>query len=107
MTDNPEPWRRRWRLPVPSGPSTKLRAVPSTVEGRLEPEVQRHLFSDCPQLPAAFPDAGQRLPQLLVSDVQIALRRLDVGVSEHQLDDADVDAIGQHPAGALVPQIVP
>jgi hypothetical protein len=54
---------------------------------RLQPEVQRHLFSDCLQLPAAFPNARERLPHLLVADVQMALRRLDVGVSEHQLDD--------------------
>jgi hypothetical protein len=57
----------------------------------------RALLSDRLQLPAAFPDAGQRLPQLLVGDVQIALRRLDVGVPEHQPDDADVDAIAQQP----------
>jgi hypothetical protein len=46
-------------------------------------------------------------PQLLVGDVQIPLRRLDVGVSEHRLDDADIDAVGEQPAGALVSQIVP
>ena len=34
-------------------------------------------------------------------------RCLDGRVSEHQLNDADVDGIGQRPAGALVPQIVP
>jgi hypothetical protein len=28
-------------------------------------------------------------------------------VSEHQLDDADVDAVRQEPAGTLVPQVVP
>jgi len=28
-------------------------------------------------------------------------------VSEHQLDDADVDAIRQEPAGALMAQVVP
>ena len=33
------------------------------------------------------------------------MRRLDIGVSEHQ--DADVDPIAQQPAGAFVPQIVP
>jgi len=35
------------------------------------------------------------------------LRRFDVRVSEHQLNDADVHATGQQPAGNLVPQIVP
>ena len=34
------------------------------------------LFSDCRQLPAACPDAGQRFPQLLIGNVQIALRGL-------------------------------
>jgi hypothetical protein len=28
-------------------------------------------------------------------------------VPEHQLDDADVDAVGQQPARAFVPQVVP
>jgi hypothetical protein len=28
---------------------------------------------------------------LFVGDVQVALRRLNAGVSEHQLDDADVE----------------
>jgi hypothetical protein len=28
-------------------------------------------------------------------------------VSEHQLDDANVDAVGEQPAGALVSQVVP
>ena len=31
----------------------------------------------------------------------------DGGVSEHQLDDADVDAVPEEPAGALVAQVVP
>ena len=65
------------------------------------------LFSDGLQLPAAFPHAGQRLPKFLIRDVQVPLRRLDVRVTEHQLDDADVDAVRQEAAGALVPQIVP
>jgi len=28
-------------------------------------------------------------------------------VPEHQMDDADIDAIGQETAGAFVPQVVP
>ena len=28
-------------------------------------------------------------------------------MSEHQLDDANVDAVGEQPAGAFVPQVVP
>ena len=31
---------------------------------------------------------------------------LDIGVAEHQLDRADVDAVGQQAAGAFVTQIV-
>ena len=54
------------------------------------------------ELAAAFPDARHGLAQLLVRDVEVALRLLDVGVTEHQLDRSDVDAVGQQPAGALV-----
>jgi hypothetical protein len=36
-------------------------------------------LSDGLQLPPAFPDAGQRLSQFLIRDVQIALRCLHVG----------------------------
>src|SRR3990170_1858223 len=57
------------------------------------------LFSDCFRLPSALPYAGQRFPQFLIRNVQVALRRLYVGVPEHQLDDADVDAVRQQ-AGA-------
>jgi hypothetical protein len=28
-------------------------------------------------------------------------------VAEHQLDDADVHAVGQEPAGAFVPKVMP
>ena len=35
------------------------------------------------------------------------MRLLNARVSEHQLDDADVDAVGEQPAGALVPKVVP
>jgi len=54
------------------------------------------------ELAAALPDARHGLAQLLVGDVEVALRLLDVGVAEHQLDRSDVDAVGQQPAGALV-----
>jgi hypothetical protein len=66
-----------------------------------------HLLADRPELAAAFPDAGHGFPQFFVRDVQVALRLLDVGMSEHQLNRADVDAVGQKPAGAFVPEIVP
>ena len=58
-------------------------------------------------LTSSFPDAGQCLPQLLIRDVQVALRGPDVGVSEHQLDGSDVDALRQEAAGAFVSQVVP
>jgi hypothetical protein len=35
------------------------------------------------------------------------LRLLNARVAEHQLDDPDVDAIRQQPAGPFVPQVVP
>jgi hypothetical protein len=35
------------------------------------------------------------------------LRLLNAGVAEHQLDDPDVDAIGQEPARAFVSKVVP
>jgi hypothetical protein len=65
--------------------------------------VSDRLLADCLELPAAFPDAGQRLSQFLIGDVEVTLRGLDVGVPEHQLDRADVDPIGQEPARAFVP----
>jgi hypothetical protein len=54
-----------------------------------------------------FPDAGHRFTQFFVGHVQVALRLLDVGVAEHQLDRTDVDAVGQKPASALVTQVMP
>jgi hypothetical protein len=74
---------------------------------RLQPDLPSALLSDCLQLPAAFPDAGQCLPQFLVRDVEVPLCGLDVGVPEHQLDGADIDAVRQEAAGAFVTQIVP
>jgi hypothetical protein len=35
------------------------------------------------------------------------LRLLNAGVAEHQLDHADVYAVGQQAAGPLVPEVVP
>jgi len=42
-------------------------------------------------LPAHF----QSSPEFFVGHVQVALRLLDAGVSEQQLNDADVDAVGE------------
>jgi hypothetical protein len=47
------------------------------------------------QLAATFPNPGHRFPQFLVRDVEVALSLLNVGVTEHQLDDADVYAVRQ------------
>jgi hypothetical protein len=35
------------------------------------------------------------------------LSLLDIGVPQHQLNRADVDAVGQEAAGAFGPQVVP
>src|SRR5712691_10117675 len=59
------------------------------------------------QLAASFPYSRHRFPKFFVRDVQVALRLLDVGVTEDQLDIANVDAVRQEAAGAFVPQIVP
>src|SRR5258705_9034577 len=53
------------------------------------------------------PTHFQASPELFVRDVQVALRLLNARVAEHQLNDADVDAVREQPAGALVPQVVP
>jgi hypothetical protein len=49
----------------------------------------------------------QSSSEFFVRHVQIALRLLNAGVSEHQLDDPDVHAIGQEATRAFVPQVVP
>ena len=41
------------------------------------------------QLTAPFPYSRHRFPKFFVGDVQVALRLLDVGVAEHQLDQMD------------------
>jgi hypothetical protein len=48
-----------------------------------------------PQGPTSLPTHLQPLPQFFVGHVQVALRLLEAGVPEHQLDDADVHAIGE------------
>jgi hypothetical protein len=65
------------------------------------------LLTDRLQSPAPLPYAGHCFPQLLIRDVEIALRLLDVRVTQHQLNRTDVDAVGQEAAGAFVPQVVP
>jgi hypothetical protein len=49
----------------------------------------------------------QSSPEFLVGHVQVALCLLNARVAEHQLDDADVDAIREQSTRALVAQIVP
>ena len=46
-------------------------------------------------------------PQFFVGYVQVALRLLNAGMAEHQLDDADVDAVREESTRAFVPQVVP
>jgi hypothetical protein len=45
----------------------------------------------------------QPSPHFLVGHVQVAFRLLDAGVSEHQLNDPDVDAVREQAARAFVP----
>jgi hypothetical protein len=49
----------------------------------------------------------QSSPEFLGRYVQVTVRLLDARVPQHQLDDADVDAVGEQPAGAFLPQVVP
>jgi hypothetical protein len=71
---------------------------------RLQPDPS---MANRPQLTSALPDSGHRFSELLANDVQVPLRLLDVGMPDDQLNRADVDAVGQEPASALVTQIVP
>jgi hypothetical protein len=41
-----------------------------------------------------IPAHPQSSPEFLVRDVQVPLRLHDARVSEHQLDDANIDAVG-------------
>jgi len=52
---------------------------------------------DDPKCSCALPAHLKSLPQFLVGDVQVALGLLHARVAEHQLDDADVDAVGKQP----------
>src|SRR5215813_11041465 len=83
------------------------RLASSEWRGPLHPAPLRALLTDGFQLPPALPDAGRRLSEFLVRDVEVSLRLLDVGVAEHQLNRADVDTIAQESTRALVSQIVP
>jgi hypothetical protein len=71
-----------------------------SVEGEIH--LRALLLADRPKLAAALPNPGHRLPQFLVSDVQVALRLLDVGMAEHQLDRADVHAVCEEPRSSFV-----
>jgi hypothetical protein len=64
-------------------------------------------LTDRPELAAAFPHSGHRLPELFIGDVQVPLRLLDVGMAEHQLDRADVHVLREEATRALVTQVVP
>jgi hypothetical protein len=55
------------------------------------------------EVSTALPDAGQRRAQLLIGDVEVSLRLLDVGTAEHRLDRADADEAGRQLTGR-VPQ---
>ena len=57
--------------------------------------------------PSFFQLTSSPLLHFLVRHVQVALRLLNARVAEHQLDDADVDAVRQQAARAFVPQVVP
>jgi hypothetical protein len=48
----------------------------------------------------------QSSSEFLVGHIQVALRLLNAGVSEHMLNDADVHAVSQQAACTLVPEIV-
>jgi hypothetical protein len=49
----------------------------------------------------------QSSPEFLIRYVQVSLRLLNARVAEHQLDDADVDAVSQQSACTFVPEVVP
>ena len=54
-----------------------------------------------------FQLTSRAFAQLLIGHVQITLRLLNAGVPKHQLNDADVHAVSQEAARALVTQVVP
>src|ERR1700720_4469807 len=67
----------------------------------------RLLSRQSQQSAAVVPAHLQSLPEFLVRHVQVALRLLHARVSEHQLNDPDVDAIREESTRAFVPQVVP
>jgi hypothetical protein len=54
-----------------------------------------------------FPAHLQPSPEFLVRHVEVSLRLLDARVSEHQLNDSNVDTVREQSTSALVTQIVP
>jgi hypothetical protein len=64
-------------------------------------------LADRPELAATLPHTRHSFPQLFVRDVQIPLRLFDVGMAEHQLNGADVYAIGEEATRSFVAQVMP
>ena len=77
--------------------------------GDTRSEKQGRSASRCQAKRSAFvvPAHLQPSPEFFVGHVQVALRLLGAGMAQHQLDDADVDAIREEPTRALVPEVVP
>jgi hypothetical protein len=50
---------------------------------------------DKPKGASPLPAHLQPSPQFIVGHIQVALRLVHARVAEHQLDDADVDAVGE------------
>ena len=65
------------------------------------------LLTDRSEPPAALPYPRHSFPQLLVRDVEIPLRLLDIRVTEHQLNRADVHVLRQEATRAFVTEVVP
>lgn len=65
--------------------------------------------SRCESKRSAFvvPAHLQSSPEFFVRHVQIPLSLLNARVSEHQLDNPDIDAVSQEATGAFVPEVVP
>src|SRR5262245_29749087 len=60
-----------------------------------------------PQPPLTFPADFHSLPEFVTRHVQVTLRLLDGSVSQHELDDTDVHAIGKQSARAFMSQVEP
>jgi hypothetical protein len=54
-----------------------------------------HAMLDQPKGARSLPTHLQPSPQFIVGHIEIAPRLLHARVAEHQLDDADVDAVGE------------